>query len=95
VKGEIQSLTRTLLASDDMTVAADAHELLGEADEIITRSQKCIRRLLQRLGMVPEGSEVSSLEDTATGAHKPPPKPVGALEVFFSFRWGPGGDHGG
>jgi hypothetical protein len=30
-----------------------------------------------------QGSEVSSLENTATGAHKPPPKPVGAPEVFF------------
>jgi hypothetical protein len=39
--------------------------------------------LLQRLGVLQEGSEMSSLENVATRASKPPPKPSGAQEEFF------------
>jgi hypothetical protein len=93
-KAKIHSLTRTFIASDDPAVAVDVHELLGEANEVMTRGQKCIHRLLQRLGVAPEGSETSSLKNMATGAPKPQPNPDGAPEEFFSFRWGPGGGHG-
>jgi hypothetical protein len=91
----MHSLNKTFIASDDPDVEAYAHELLGEADEVMTRGQKCICRLLWRLDVVPEGLETSSVEKTAAGACKSLPKPAGALEEFFSFRWGPGGGHEG
>ncbi len=43
------SLAKTLIASDDPAVAAKAHELLGEANEVMTKGQKSFRRLLRRL----------------------------------------------
>jgi hypothetical protein len=49
----------------------------------MTRGQKSIRRLLQRLGVVPEGSKMSSFEIIASGACKSQPKPAGAPEEFF------------
>jgi hypothetical protein len=94
-KAKVHSLTRTFIASDDPAVAADAHGLLGEANKVMTRGQKSICRLLQRLGVVPEGSETSSLKNIASGACKCQPKPARALEEFFSFSVGPGGGHGG
>jgi hypothetical protein len=42
---KVQSLTKSYLASEDTSLAADAHELLGEVDEVIGRGQKRIRRL--------------------------------------------------
>jgi transposase InsO family protein len=56
----IQELTKSYLISDEPTLAADAHELLNEADEVVSRGQKRIRRILQRLGMVLAGSEAGS-----------------------------------
>jgi hypothetical protein len=81
-KPKIQSLTRPILALDNPALAADAHEV-WKADEIMARGQKHIRRLLQRLGVLREGSETSSLENVATRASKPLPKPSGAPEEFF------------
>jgi hypothetical protein len=37
--------------------------MINKADEVIDRGQKHIRRLLQRLGVMPEGSEAGSLEN--------------------------------
>ncbi len=51
----IQELTKSYLISDEPTLVADAHELLNEADEVVSRGQKRIRRILQRLGMVLAG----------------------------------------
>jgi hypothetical protein len=39
-KAKIQSLTRSFLESDDPALAADAHKLLWEADEVMSRGQK-------------------------------------------------------
>jgi hypothetical protein len=86
-------LTKPYLVSDDPSLSADAYKLLNEADEVMTRGQKRIRRLLQRLGVMPEGSEASSLENVDVWASKPPPAGR-APEEFFSFRWGSRGDHG-
>jgi hypothetical protein len=93
-KGKIQSLTRSYLVSDDPSLTADAHELINEASEVIGRGQKRIRRLLQRLGMLPEGSKASSLENEDAQASKPPLKQTEALKEVFSFRRS-GGDWGG
>ncbi len=54
-KARVYSLAKRLIASDDLAVAAGAHELLGEANEVMTKGQKSFRRLLRRLGVVPEG----------------------------------------
>ncbi len=71
---------------DDPSLAADIHELLSKANEVMSRDQKPIRRLLQWLDVMPEDSEASSLKNLDVGASKPPPKPVGTPEEFFSFR---------
>ncbi len=80
--------------SDAPFLTADAHELINEAGEVIGRDQNRIRRLLRRLGMMPEGFEASSLENEDSQASKPPLKQTEALEEVFSFRKS-GGDWGG
>jgi hypothetical protein len=45
--------------------------------------------------MMPEDSEVSSLENEDVQASRPLPKQVEVLGGDFSFRWRPGGDQGG
>ncbi len=87
---KVQSLTKSYLASEDTSLAADAHELLGEVDEVIGRGQKRIRRL----GLLPEGSEVNSLEIEDVQPRRPTPKKAGAAGRD-SFLWRAGGDHGG
>ncbi len=60
-------MTRSYIVSDDNSLVADAHKLLNEVDKITNRGQKCIQRLLRRLGMLLEGSETSSLENKDVG----------------------------
>jgi hypothetical protein len=62
-KGKVQMLTRSYLVSSDPSLVGDAHKLLNEVDEVTNRGQKCIRRLLRWLGVLPEGTEESSLEN--------------------------------
>jgi hypothetical protein len=45
-KTRVHSLAKTLIASDDAAVAAEAHELLGEASEVMATDQKRVPRLL-------------------------------------------------
>jgi hypothetical protein len=60
-KGKVQMLTRSYLVSDKSSFAVDAHELLNKVDEVTNRGQKRIQRMRRRLGVLPEGSETSTL----------------------------------
>jgi hypothetical protein len=82
VQGKVQSLTKSYLASEDTSLAADAHELLGEVDEVIGRGQKRI----WRLGLLPEGSEVNSLEIENVQPRGTTPMKAGAAGRD-SFLW--------
>ncbi len=63
----MHSLAKTSIsmASDNPAIAREAHELLGEANDVIMRGQRQIRKLLRRLGMIQEGLEVSSIKTPA------------------------------
>ncbi len=80
-------MTRLFLVFDDPSLAADIHELLSKANEVTSRDQKCNRRFLWWLDVVPEDSKASSLKNLDIRASKPPPKPAGTPEELFSFRW--------
>jgi hypothetical protein len=43
-KARVHSLAKTLITSDDPAVATVAHELLGEANKVMTRGQKRVCR---------------------------------------------------
>jgi hypothetical protein len=66
-KARVHSLAKTSIsmASDNPAIAREAHELLGEANDVIMRGQRQIRKLLRRLGMIQEGLEVSSIKTPA------------------------------
>jgi hypothetical protein len=83
---KIKLLTKSYLTSEDHSLAANAHELLGEVDEVTSRGQKQIHRLLWRLGLLPEGSEMSSLENKDAGPNGPQPPQARAPRGEFSFR---------
>jgi hypothetical protein len=93
-KGKVQSLTRSYLVSDDPSLAADAQWLLNEMDEVTNRGQKRIRRLLRRLGMLPEGLETSRLENKDVRPGGPLPQQAEGLGGDSSFRWRSGGRGG-
>jgi hypothetical protein len=53
-------MARPLMKSDSPAIVSKAHELVQEAEEIASRGQRGIRRLLRRLGMNQKGLETSS-----------------------------------
>jgi hypothetical protein len=49
-KAKIQSLAQSLMTLDNPAIAREAHELAREVNEVISRGQRRIRKLLRRLG---------------------------------------------
>ncbi len=90
-KSRIQSLAKLPMASDNPALAGEAHELDGEANNIITRGQRQIQKLLRRRGMIQEGYEISSIAPVA-GALGPRLVVVAREGKNSSFRWKSGGD---
>jgi site-specific recombinase XerD len=93
-KRKFQWLARSYLVSDDPSLAVDAHKLLNEVDNVTNRGQRRIRRLLRRLGVLPKGSEASSLENKDVRPRGPPQQAEAPGGDSF-FRWRSGEDHGG
>ncbi len=61
-KRELMSLGRDLITSQDPSLAAEAHELVGEVEDTIRTDQREIKAALRRLGAAYDLSETGRLD---------------------------------
>jgi hypothetical protein len=80
------------MALDNPAKAREAHELAGEAGDVITRGQRQIHKLLRRLGMIQEDSKMSSLETPVASTQGTLPGAAGE-RGNLSVGWRIGEDH--
>jgi hypothetical protein len=62
VKGDLLSLGRALMFSQDLSLAAGAHELVGEGEEALQTGQQKGRAALRRLRAASDISETGSVD---------------------------------
>jgi hypothetical protein len=56
------SLGQVLIMSQDLSLAAEAHDLAGEAEDTIRAGQQEVKVALRRLGVASDLSETGSLD---------------------------------
>jgi hypothetical protein len=90
VKGSIQSLGRSLMLSQDPTIAGSAHELLVEAGEVICSGQQRVKTTLRRIGATSDVSDAGSVAVGTAGVSQPLParasRPIRGLSSPFRWR---------
>ncbi len=59
---ELMSLGRVLIMSQDPSLAAEAHDLVGEAEDAVRVGQQEVKAALRRLGVASDLSETGSLD---------------------------------
>jgi hypothetical protein len=91
-RGSLMSLGRTLMLSQDPTLAASAHELVAEAEEALRVGQQRVRAALKRIGATSDISEIESEDGLLCYGCPIPGKMVGGQtpsSLFDPSRWRP------
>jgi hypothetical protein len=88
-KAKVQVLGSTPHEVGQLTIAGKIHEMARETDEVASRWQKKICKLLRWLGVIQEGSEMSSARTPVAAAQAPRAGMAkGDRDLFFRKKIG-------